>query len=397
MAIQHDPARQIDYLQQCLSQDKRSIGFLLAAGCPFSIRIPAGTGSEPLIPDVRGLTDLVAKELTSSGANATFRRVQEHLKTDGTKDPNVENYLSFVRGLKAIAGGGAVRDLKASDLSTMEEEICKIITDRVNRDLPTTDNPYSQLAVWIASTERSAAVEIFTTNYDLLAEQALERFRVPYFDGFSGSREAFLDAHTIDNDQLPNRWARIWKLHGSINWILNPEGRVCRIATTDGKHLIHPSHLKFDESRRMPYLAMVDRLKAFLRRPSSILVIAGYSFRDDHINACILEGLTGSPRSAVFALLFGNLADHPEATKLGSSVGNLSILAADGGVIGAKRGLWDSKDHSASGDWDSLISHTPATSGTPALNAFHLGDFQKFGSFLATLTGTHAEDATDAK
>lgn len=117
MAIHHDPARQLDYLQQSLSQDKRSIGFLLAAGCPVSIRVPSGTKTEPLIPDVKGLTDLVGEKLASSSIEPTFKKVREHLQTDGLKEPNVETYLSFVRGLKAIAGGGTVRDQHHSPLS----------------------------------------------------------------------------------------------------------------------------------------------------------------------------------------------------------------------------------------------------------------------------------------
>ena len=141
----------------------------------------------------------------------------------------------------------------------------------------------------------SAPVEVFTTNYDLLTEQALERFRIPYFDGFSGSKEAFLDTHSIDHDELPPRWARLWKVHGSINWAVNGAKQVCRVSACTGKCIIQPSHLKYDESRKMPYLAMVDRLRAFVRKPSSVLVVCGYSFRDEHLNACLLEGLTGSP------------------------------------------------------------------------------------------------------
>lgn len=36
---------------------------------------------------------------------------------------------------------------------------------------------------WISGTGREHPVEIFTTNYDLLFEQALERTHVPFFDG----------------------------------------------------------------------------------------------------------------------------------------------------------------------------------------------------------------------
>lgn len=71
---------------------------------------------------------------------------------------------------------------------------------------------------------------------------------------------------------IPARWTRLWKLHGSINWEKNEETvngnkvtRVVRVTreAAAGKVMIFPSHLKFEQSRRMPYLAMLDRLRAF--------------------------------------------------------------------------------------------------------------------------------------
>jgi hypothetical protein len=387
MSAVHDPSRYLNFLQQCLCQNKRRIGFVIGAGCPTSIRVSVAGRDEPLIPDIQGLTKVVADHIRTTALTSAFDKIENHLVTDGHTVRNIETQLSFVRGLKAIVGSGSVRELAACDLEALEDEMCKVIGDRVKQELPRTDNGYSQLALWIASTNRAAPVEIFTTNYDLLAEQAFERHRIPYFDGFSGSGEAFLDSHTIDDDDLPPRWARLWKLHGSINWTTNSSNQVCRIGNPTGKCMIHPSHLKYDESRRMPYLVMIDRFRAFLRTPSSALIVCGYSFGDEHLNACLLEALTGSPLSAVFGLLFNNLADYPEATKLAGMVGNLSILAKDGAVIGTQLGKWDNRDP---GDWGAssgaLASSTISGSGKAV--SFHLGDFARLGRFLAALIGS---------
>lgn len=384
----HDPTLHVSYLQQCLSQDKRSIGFFLAAGCPLSIRILAGTTTEPLIPDVKGLTDYVAMGLKKTGKKTAFEKVEKLLLTDGYENINVETHLSFIRGLQAVAGAGKIRDLSISDLNSLEEEICRLVADRVNRQLPEGENPYTHLAAWIAATNRSVPVEIFTTNYDLLSEQALERFRIPYFDGFSGSKEAFLDSHSIDNDELPPRWARLWKLHGSINWIDNGNGQVCRTGTTSGRCIIQPSHLKYEESRKMPYLAMIDRLRAFIRKPSSVLIICGYSFRDKHLNACLLEGLTGSPKSAVFGLLYGILADYPEASKLAGTASNLSLLARNGALVGTREGAWDNREPSELAILSEALElkHDQICDSTKTVLC-NLGDFACFGRFLANLIG----------
>jgi len=388
MSNSHDPTRQVNYLQQCLSQDKRNIGFFIGAGCPVSIQVPAGTTTEPLIPDVEGLTDFVATQLRTTHQKTAFEKVENHLKTDGCTCINIETQLSFIRGLKAIAGASKVRDLSVDDLTSLEDEMCRLIGERVDRPLPETENPYTQLAAWIASTNRSAPVEVFTTNYDLLSEQALERFRTPYFDGFSGSKEAFLDSHSIDHDELPPRWARLWKLHGSINWTINEGKQVCRVGTTAGKCVIHPSHLKYDESRRMPYLALIDRLRAFIRKPSSVLVVCGYSFRDEHLNACLVEGLTGSPGSAVFGLLYGNLVDYSEAVKLAGTAGNLSLLARDGALLGTRESGWDNRDLGDAATLSGAVELTPDLKGGAAkVVLFHLGDFACLGRFLAALIG----------
>lgn len=55
----------------------------------------------------------------------------------------------------------------------------------------------------------------------------------------------------------------------------------------DASHLIYPSHLKYEESRKMPYLALIDQLNRFIRKKSSLLILSGYSFNDGHLNDAI--------------------------------------------------------------------------------------------------------------
>ena len=199
-----------------------------------------------------------------------------HFNEDGKIDPNVEDILSHIRSLKLVAGKSTVRGLTAKDLIKLEDKICAIIADVVDAHLPSSGTPHHHLAKWIRSAPRTVSVELFTTNYDLLLEQALEDCEVPYFDGFIGARRAFFDLQSIEQDylpkrdQIPTRWARLWKLHGSINWRLvkNSKDRAWVIRSAlkheGDRLLIHPSHLKYEQSRRMPYLAMIDRLRAFV-------------------------------------------------------------------------------------------------------------------------------------
>ena len=69
----HDPARQVSFIQQALSQNRKPIGFFLGAGCPLLIRVNereegGKTVTDPLIWDVAGLTKVIAEQLSSKDA-----------------------------------------------------------------------------------------------------------------------------------------------------------------------------------------------------------------------------------------------------------------------------------------------------------------------------------------
>ena len=390
METQHDPYKQAAYLLQCLAEDKRPIGALIGAGCPTAIKSKDSKGELcPLIPDIKGLTDLVAKELA---ADKSFIAINGQLLKDNSRAPNIEEILGHIRSLRQVAGLDTVRGLTAQELDDLDQKICISIVGVAKASLPTDSTPYHHLAAWAGARTRQFPFQIFTTNYDLLMEQALEALRVPYFDGFIGSHSTFFDLHAIEEDVLPPRWARLWKLHGSINWSLNASGAVCRAASliTTGKHVIHPSHLKYDESRRMPYLAMIDRFKAFLRQHSAVGFTCGYSFADGHINEIIGQGLQGNPSAVVFALLYGKLDDYPKAKRMASRCSNLILLADNAAVIGSRAGIWPTVgkgDISAHGATSVAVEWDDQADGKNRTAHFTLGDFVKLGTFFEQLLG----------
>lgn len=394
MANAQDPNRQVNYLQQVLENDKKPIAVFLGAGCPVAIKSNNENGN-PLIPDIEGITGAVRTALSAHcTCDPLLKIVDGHSTADGIRAFNVEGMLSHIRGLRAVAGKDSVRGLSASALDTLDDVICHTIHDIVDKKLPTLDTPYHRMASWIDAISREHPVEIFTTNYDLLMEQALEDRRVPYFDGFAGSRNPFFDVRAMEEDTLPPRWARLWKLHGSINWYQIPTRGVFRGLDDERgvKRVIHPSHLKYEESRRMPYLAMIDRLKAFLRQPSAAIVICGYSFRDEHINEVLVQGLQGTPKAIAFALLFDKLENYPQARNLASERSNLIVLARDGSVIGSHESSWlhrDPESVAAKGDqWVEWKPSDPNKEDSPLEATFRLGDFATFGHFLRELTGS---------
>lgn len=178
-------AGRVNILRQALSSDKNKVAFLLGAGCPLSIRNENG---DPLIPDIAGLTKTVCQELSQD----KIARLKKGIVLSEGKEVTIEDILSRVRLLIDAIGESEFDGLKKQDLTDIEKDICDKITHEVNKELPDEITSYHNLASWISGIPREHPVEVFTPNYDLLVESALETKNIPYFDGFVGSRNAFL-------------------------------------------------------------------------------------------------------------------------------------------------------------------------------------------------------------
>lgn len=398
----HDPIRQIGFIQQALSQNRKPIGFFIGAGCPLSVRVDrvvdAVTKNLPLIQDVAGLTNVIDVKLKGTADTpSTWDKVVAVVTEDGGDSKNIELLLSTIRLLRSVAGKGTVRGLESDELRVLDESICGVISDEVDVPLPRNETPYHNLAIWARSIRREQPVHLFTTNYDLLLEQAFEESAAPYFDGFIGTRRAFFDLGAVEDETLlPPRWARLWKIHGSLNWRLDETGAVVRSdeKRAGSSYLIYPSHLKYDQSRKMPYLAMLDRLKAFLLKPSATLFICGYSFADEHINNVISQSLGTNSTAHVFAFMHDKLGQ--DKYRIGRECAlrtpNLSMLGFDEAIIGRNPGTWRAHD----GDPPALPPNIFVLDGTTA--SVRLGDFAAFGNLLRDLSGGQDKpgDSTEA-
>ena len=396
----HDPIRHLKYLRQSLSQDNEAIGFFLSAGCPLSVNMP--DDKWPLIPDVKNLTIAINNELKE---NKKYSLLLAELNKAEKDVNNIEDILSFLRSLLLVSKGGSVRGLNEDELLALEKEICSVIVRKLNVELPNQETPYHRLCKWIGSIDRKVAIELFTTNYDLLMEQALEDTQVPYFDGFVGSRRSFFDLRAVEDSLIPVHWSRLWKIHGSINWCKETgrdEGKkVYRSSEIkyDASHLIYPSHLKYEESRKMPYLALIDQLSRFIRKKSSLLILSGYSFNDGHLNDTIINALKANPTGMVLGLMHEkyeihndegeNFDRYPEAYRLAKNQHNLNIWTFDQAIIGTNLGNWKKISNDDDPDLLRFVSREKQSKDSDQMvDLIKLGDFSVFSSFLKRIIGT---------
>lgn len=401
MTSGHDAHQCVSQLRQTLAADKLPVGFFLGAGCPCSVTVTdkGGSGASPIIPDIRGLTSYIDGILVANKvAKDPYSKLLDLFKEDEVDTPNIELMLNRVRQFREVAGKVGVRGLSAAELTTLDQHICNSIRERVTRSLPPPATSYHSLAEYIR--HRSSITELFTTNYDLLLEEALEYHQVPYFDGFIGSARPFFDQRAIEDNEVPARWTRLWKLHGSINWRFNRASKVV-IRTerqdTGDELLIHPSHLKYDESRRMPYLVMADRFKHFLKRGERpvALFILGYSFGDEHINEALIDSLRSNASAACFAIQYGSLSDYPSAVKLATENSNLSLFAKDKAIIRRQEAGWlmrPTRDVAALTDVFTVGPEIPGTDpDAPRPCQLDIGHFAKFGEFVRLISNATNE------
>lgn len=371
----HNPDQYMASLRQIIAQGRKRVGLLVGAGAPVGIS-KAGT-NEPLIPASKGLTAIVLLALRDK-YGATLDAIVAELES-----PNIEDILSRVRSLSRVIGQTVVHGLDGLGFKELGDSVCTEIGKIVNQDLPPDPSPYTELIAWISGADRLYPVEIFTTNYDLLFEQALERTQTPYFDGFCGACEPFFDPSTVASNDLPSRWVRLWKLHGSLGWTTNAREEIIRTGERHATHLVYPEHLKYDQTRKAPYSAFFDRLRSFLMTPDTLLVATGFSFADAHVSARVDECLAANPNASVFAFQFNDLGHEPHAVAIAMRRSNMSVYCPDQALINGVAAPWR-PGSPPTRDWHFVRDSYWSTGTEGDAGRFELGRYDRLARFFAS-------------
>jgi hypothetical protein len=373
----HNPDQYMSALRSIIAGGRKRIGLLIGAGAPAGMAKDDGT--YPLIPAVEGLTKQVLSALRPK-YDSQIAALLNELKPK----EDIETLLSRVRALSKVIGTTQVHGLDAAGYEVFGTEICAQIGKIVDARLPKNSSAYTDLVNWVIGTSREHAVEIFTTNYDLLLEETFERAHAPYFDGFAGGREPFFDPVTVARNDLPSRWTRLWKLHGSLGWCLGEADEVIRTGKSSHTHLVFPEHLKYDQTQKAPYTALLDRLKTFLSTSDTLLISIGFSYADAHVTARIGEGLAANPSSSVFAFQYKTLAEEHAARDLAGKQPNFSVYARDQAMMNGVAGKWQITADLPSKDWGPIRSTYWGKTEPAGPDHFLIGAIEPFARFFAS-------------
>ena len=147
-------------------------------------------------------------------------------------------------------------------------------------------------------------INVFTTNYDLFNEKALESLKINYCNGFNGFIERVFEPSIFkqrivdEENRYKEKWnplkryVRLYKIHGSIDWI-EKDDKIQQVQEYSGKEniLIYPTQAKHFETQYSPYSELFREMNIKLQNPNTTLIILGYGFGDDQINNLIAQSL----------------------------------------------------------------------------------------------------------
>jgi len=390
----HDPLRAASDIREQIASEKRRLSFFFGAGTSISIGMPG----------INELTKQVSDRLKKP------HKIQfENVKKQLAENSNVENVLDRIRTIRELIDTSEQKEYDGLKGATVAREldstICRAIYEIVCGDPPKGLKPHLVFSHWLRSLHinRYCPVEIFTTNYDLMLEKAMEQTGVPFFDGFVGSVTPFFAPESVEAEEgkanrsvyPPRTWTRLWKIHGSINWLIrriDGKSRITRLSSPEPKLgdelMIFPSREKYTESRKLPFITFQDRFRKSLSSGESLLIIAGYNFSDEHINEIIFQNLRSNPRLAIIALMFGDRSTKSDNPSLvlsdkicrdAEEYRNLTVFGPDKACIGGITADWKSsgkrKDDELWPFWDEDSK------------LFTLGNFNSFASYLELFIG----------
>ena len=318
----------ITKIQDSLAEavNAKNVSFLLGSGCSSFMKGGQQVGVSTMQP--------LAKEFTSTNADTEEKKkiflTQEEKKSlndscgidvaDVPYNANLEALMEVFYSWKFSLGKSG-QDGHKAPLNTVETAISKLklfLHKRCTEGAFSSETPDNSVQSLYDSFYRKLVYRdrslprpwVFTTNYDLFNEMAMDSLGLPYTNGFSGTIDrrfnpaVFRYALAEQLDLTNRKWAAVdgfiylGKLHGSVSWVEeagNGLFPVRELQDTKGRHdalMVYPTPAKYASSLASPYTDIFREFQRQIVREQSVLFVLGYSFSDAHINNIIYQALT---------------------------------------------------------------------------------------------------------
>lgn len=296
--------RQRDFYNFFFQKHYHNVVVLSAAGT--SLDNDAGTDTSHRGKTRKQLWDACKSEIDAFVADIgdLDKKSFYSLKDDDGNDLNygdIENLLSYLILYNKANEKGPDFDAKINKLKEKIAENCKLKLQ--------SDAPHQTFLNKLTSRKPSdSRVQLFTTNYDTLFEQAANNAGFTIVDGFSYTQPRVFSGRYFDYDFVNRERTRLkneesfvpkvfhlYKLHGSLTWEKDNNRIVQKSEDPKVPLIIYPASDKYESSYEQPYFEMMSRFQQALRKENVLLVIIGFGFKDKHIQSAILEAVEQNP------------------------------------------------------------------------------------------------------
>lgn len=312
-----------------------NVSFLVGAGGSFHLGAPI----------IRKVKDCKGLKISTD--------VEKYYRKD--KDPSYEELFNCLQAdifLNEQMGGSA--DAQRNSIKTMQRwlfENCNTerttIAKDYSADARLKENRYYYHELLIKKLLQRPSnlrrANLFTLNYDMAFDYALDNLGVHYINGFVGVHNRCFRPEVYDYDiyypgqsvsgkvHRAEKVLRYYKLHGSLSWqsvdpsIKNTYGirEVQNMGNFDEEHqlMVYPCVNKKTYTLDLPYSELFRQFAQAITQPQSVLVCLGYSFNDEHVNDIIKQALS-IPSFTLIIANYNPPAEKDDSGKDNSDNGN---------------------------------------------------------------------------
>jgi len=243
-------------------------------------------------------------------------------------DPSYEDLFNCLQADRYLKGkkGESITSINTS-IANMQEwlfENCDTEKTKINEhykgDLKLQKNRYyyheALIKKLLQRPNNLKRANLFTTNYDMAFDYALDNLGIHYINGFMGVHNRCFRPEVYDYDlyypgqsvtgkvHRAEKVLKYYKIHGSLSWLAtkptvsNTYG-IKEIPLNDEfkpeenkEIMIYPCVSKKSFTLDLPYSELFRQFSQTINQPQSVLFCVGYSFYDEHINDIIKQALT---------------------------------------------------------------------------------------------------------
>ena len=234
---------------------------------------------------------------------------------DKTKeDHNIEDFLSIVVIFEKLNG-----EIKDEHDESIRQKLQKKIANACRLTLDENNRHHSDFLRKLTARKPSdPRVQLYTTNYDTLFEQAAMQAGLTMIDGFTFSHPRVFNGVNFDYDIVYRERSRIkpdesfipnvfqlFKIHGSVDWQKETDDRIVQKEHVDTPCIIYPASDKYESSYEQPYIELIAHFQQALRKEGTLLIVIGFGFKDKHIQGIIKEAVSQNTHFHLLIVCYG--------------------------------------------------------------------------------------------